>query len=116
MIALRWYWSVFALWYIWWGSTPHLISTQMKDYKFELEKGIRYESGVLDSRSASTILECAGECTKEKSCCSFNFGSRQCELLSATAAGRTNESGCTHGYTYGYTGEHHTNQMATLLV
>ena len=50
MIALRLYSPVFALWYMWWGITPHLVSTEIKDTKFELEKGIRYERGVINHK------------------------------------------------------------------
>ncbi len=97
MIALKLYWPIFALWHMWWGST-HIVSTQITDAKFEIEKGIRYEYGVLDRRSVRSRLQCAGECAKEKSCYGFNFGSGQCELLSATATGRITAPGWTHGY------------------
>ncbi len=50
MIALRLCWTIFALWYMWWGSTHLLISTQITDAKFGIEKGTRYECGVTANR------------------------------------------------------------------
>ncbi len=98
MIALKLYWPVFAVWCMWWGSTHLLVSTQITDAKFEIEKGIRYECGVIRRRNVRSRLQCAGECANEKSCYGFNFGSGQCELLSATASGRITAPGWTHGY------------------
>ncbi len=97
MIALRLCRPMLALCYMWWVST-HLVSTQITDAKFEIEKGIRYECGVIGGRSVRSRLQCAGECAKENSCYGFNFGSGQCELLSATASGRVIAPGWTHGY------------------
>ncbi len=99
MTSLNLCWPVFALWNVWWGTAPHLASAQRSDAVFELMEGIRYERGVMARRSARSKLQCAAECTKEKSCFGYNFGFRQCELLSATASGRTNNApGWTHGH------------------
>ncbi len=97
MIAIRLCWPIFALWYMCWGTTPHLVSTEMTTGKFKMEKGVRYGCGVLDRRRTRSVLGCSGECTKEKSCYGFNYGSGLCELLSAAAAGRADASGWTHG-------------------
>ncbi len=70
----------------------------MIDANFELETGIRYECGVAYNHTAGSVLECAAQCTSEKSCYGFNFGSGQCELLSAVISARTNAPGWTHGY------------------
>ncbi len=98
MIILRLVWPIIALCHMWWGSTHLLVSTQTTDAKFEIEKGIRYECGVIDRRTVRSRLQCAGECAKEVSCYDFNFGSSHCELLSATATGRRTVPGWTHGY------------------
>ncbi len=81
MISLRLCWSMSALWCTWWGSTQFPVSTQITDAKFRIEKGIRYECRVMDWLTAHSMLQCAGECPKEKSCYGFNFGSAQCERL-----------------------------------
>ncbi len=97
-----------------WGRATSLESTQINNVKLELEKGIRYLSGVLDWRSARSILECAAECAKDQPCFGFNFWSHECELLSATASGRTNNSpGWTHGHTV--TGKYQTRHMENSL-
>ena len=114
MIALRLCRPMFALWCMLWVSTHLVVSTQMTDAKFEIEKGIRYECGVIDRRSVRSRLQCAGECAKEKSCYGFNFGSGQCELLSATASSRIIAPGWTHGYYP--TGKYETRPRKTLLV
>ncbi len=94
---------------MYWGIATSLASTQINNVKFELEKGIRYQSGVKDRRSGRSILECAAECAEEQSCFGFNFGSRECELMSVVASGRTNNApGWTHGYTV--TGKYQTRQ------
>ncbi len=98
MIALRLCWPMFALWYMWWGSTHVVVSTEVTDTKFEIEKGIRYECGVIDRRSVHSMLECAAGCAKDESGCGFNFGSGHCELLSATTSGRITAPGWIHGY------------------
>ena len=87
-----------ALWYMWWGSTHLLVSSQITDSKFEIEKGTRSECGVTSNRSAGSIIECAAECAKEKSCYGFNFGSEKCEQLSATAYVKITAPGWTYGY------------------
>ncbi len=107
MTSLRLCWPIFVLWNMWWGTTPHLVSAQMSDAMFKLEKGIRYQGGVMARRSARSKLQCAAECAQEKSCFGYNFGFRQCELLSRMASGRTNNApGWTHGYYP--TGKYHT--------
>ncbi len=97
MMAFGQRWLLFAIWYMWWGLTPYLTSAQVDDTKFSLEKGIRYENGVMGRRSARSKLQCAGECAMEKYCYAFNFGSGQCELLPLTASRRTEASGWTYG-------------------
>ncbi len=71
---------------------------------------LRNESGIKAQSYTDTvfgsILECAGECVKQRCCSAFNFGSRQCELLSVAASDRTSASGWTHGYT----GKYHTRK------
>ncbi len=80
-----------------WG----VASTQINYATFGLEKGIQYQGGLLDRRSAHSILECARECTKEQSCFGFNLESHEGELLYATASGRNNNaSGWTHGHKF----------------
>ncbi len=98
MIALKLCWPIFAVWYMLWGSTQLPVSTQITDVKFEIEKGTRYECGVIDSRSARSMLECSAVCAQDETCYGFNFGSGQCELLSATASDRITAPGWTHGY------------------
>ncbi len=97
MTALGLCWPIFALWYMWWGSTHFLASTQTTDANFEIEKGIRYGCGVTYNRSTGSVIECAAECAREKSCYGFHFGFGRCEQLSATAYGRLTAPGWTHG-------------------
>ncbi len=98
MIARKLRWSFFVLWYLCWAMQPYLISTD-RGTTFELENGVRYNCGLMALRKACSRLQCAAECAKEKPCSGFNFGSGQCELLSAEEAScRTSESRWSHGY------------------
>ncbi len=99
MVACRVHWAVFALWNMLLGTAPHVVSTQMNITEFEVEYGIRHSCGILFTRGFGSMIECAAECGKKHFCHGFNFGgSGQCELLSATATGRTNAAGWIHGY------------------
>ncbi len=98
MIALRLCWPIFALWYIWQENTSYPVSAQLADRTFELVNGGRYGSGILASRRAGSLMECAAMCLKERSCSDFNYGFSQCELLSATSSCRNIVPGLTHGY------------------
>ncbi len=101
MVTLRLCWSIFAVWFLCWGTAPSLVSAQITYAKFELEKEIQYKGGVLDRRSARSILECAWECIEEISCFGFNFWSRECELLSVAASARNNNAPrWTHGHRF----------------
>ncbi len=118
MIALRLCWLIFALWYMWWASTPHLVSTNMDDVTFVLEKGIRYGCGVTSRRIGRSKLQCASACAKEKSCHGFNFGSGHCELLSEKASGKSYAPGWNHWYitgTYQGTRKNNFDCQCTLL-
>ncbi len=109
MKTFRLCWSILVVCYMWWGTTPHLVCAQTYDAKFELEKGIRYQCGVIGRRSVRSRLQCAAECATEKSCYGFNFGSGLCELLSVAASGRANAPGWIHGYYRG--GEYDRNHQ-----
>ncbi len=96
------HWSAFSLWCLFWASRPHSAVTQEVDAaKFQLEKGVRYDCGVLATSRARNRIQCAAECGKVKSCAGFNFGDSQCELLSTEASCRecrTEVPGWSHGY------------------
>ncbi len=98
MIAFKLCWPIFALWYMCWETTSHLVSTQMSNADFELKYGVRYECGVRERHSCHSMLECAANCAKDRTCYGFNFRHRQCELLSAAASFGTNAPGWIHGY------------------
>ncbi len=97
MVAFRLCCPIFTLWCMWWGSTHLLVSTQITNANFEMEKGIRYGCGITSNRSAGSVIECAAECAKEKACYGFNFRFTQCQLLSATADERITAPGWIHG-------------------
>ncbi len=102
MISCTMHWSAFSLWCLFWASKPYSAVTQEVDAaKFQLEKGVRYDCGVLATRRARSRMQCAAECAKVRSCSAFNFGSGQCELLAAEAscrACRTELPGWSHGF------------------
>ncbi len=98
MISLMLYWHILALLYMCPGTIAHLVSTQINGKKFEIVKGFRYGGGELTTLTARSMGECAIMCVNDKSCSKFNFGSGQCEMLSAAASCRTNAAGWTHGY------------------
>ncbi len=76
----------------------NMVSTRVNGKKFEMAKGVRYESGEKTTRTARSLVECALMCTIEESCSRFNFASGQCELLSAGPSCRTDAVGWTYGY------------------
>ena len=84
---------LFSLWYTCQGMT-----SQMNDRKFDIVKGVRYGSNLQTTHTARSRLECALMCVNNKSCSNVNFGSGQCELLSAEASCRTEAPAWTNGY------------------
>ncbi len=75
-----------------------MASTGVNGKKFEMVKGVRYESGNKTTRTARSLGECALMCTIEESCSRFNYVFGQCELLTADASCGANTTGWTHGY------------------
>ncbi len=98
MISLRLCWPIFALWYMYQGTMSHLVSTQMKSKKFEIESGLHCEKEDQITHTCRSLVECALMCVNDISCSNFNFGSGQCELLSVADFCRTNAPGWVHGY------------------
>ena len=97
MIVLRLCWPIFALWYMWQGAKPQLLSTEVNGGYFEVENGVR-QGSALAAHGAHSLAECALMCIKEKSCSDFNFGSGQCELLTGEYYDKNVAPGWTHGY------------------
>ena len=97
MIALRLCWRIYVLWCICLDTNSQLASAESNDRTFELENEVRYGCGVIATHEAHSLTECGLMCVNAESCSDFNFGSGQCELFSATASGRFNAPGWTHG-------------------
>lgn len=97
MIIFSLLWPIFAVLYIWQGATSQMVSTGTNGGYFEVVNGVRY-GNVLLTHGARSLMECAIMCAKEKSCSNFNFGFRQCELVTAGYYDRSVAPGWTHGY------------------
>lgn len=80
------------------GFMSQMVSAQMNGRKFEIVKGVRYESREEATLTARSVGECALMCVMQKSCSNFNFGSGQCELVSGTAFCSADAPGWTNGY------------------
>lgn len=89
---------LFYIYCLLWTTRPRLVVSHSNAAKFAIEKGIRYTCGVLATGRSRSLAECALMCAKQDLCLGFDFGSGQCDLLSAAASCRDTAPGWSHAY------------------
>ncbi len=95
MIAIKLCWPMLALCYMCQRTTSY---TQISGKQFQIVNGVRSGSGEGTTHTARNMADCALMCANVESCSNFNFGSYQCELMSAAASCRTNATEWIHGH------------------